>query len=159
MMIYFFFKPLDIKEQTFTDVPIFEISSFNLYEVDKKSVTTVMNGDKAIKYSDRYKISNINYTDNSEKYLANMRANNGIYKDDIITLNGDVFYDREDGLAFKSDMLTYNKKTNLTKTDKDFVLYKNENSIRGTSLIYNNVLNKLQADNVVVKYQLGESKK
>ena len=158
MMIYVFFKPLNIKQQTFKDIPVFEISSFTLYEIDNSSLATFMKGDNAIKYSDRYLISNINYTDNSEKYLANMSANQAIYKDDLISLDGDVMYDREDGLAFKSQMLTYNKKTNITKTDKSFKLYQAQNSITGTSLRYNNVLNNAQANNVIVKYQLGESK-
>jgi len=158
MMIYAFFKPLDIKQQTFKNVPVFEISSFTLYEIDKNSLSTFMKGDSAVKYSDKYLISNINYTDNSKKYLANMQAKQGIYKDNIINLVGDVTYDREDGLAFKSQELIYNKKTNITKTDKSFMLYQGKNSVIGTSLRYNNVLNNAEAKNVTVKYQLGESK-
>lgn len=158
MIIYLFFKPLDIKQQTFTDIPMFEISSFTLYEIDINSLSTVMKGEKAIRYSDRYLISNINYTDNSEKYIANMRANKAVYKNEIIDLNGDVRYDREDGLAFKSQTLRYNKKTNITTTDKEFVLYKSKNSITGTSLRYNNVSNNAAANNVIVKYQLKEVK-
>jgi len=80
MTIYIFFKPLDIKQQTFVDVPVLEISSFTLFELDTNKLRTIMNGDKAIRYADRYTVSNINFTDNSKKYIANMKANKGIYK-------------------------------------------------------------------------------
>ncbi len=157
-MIYLLFKPLNVKQQEFIDVPQFEISDFVLYELDTKSLTTIMRGETAVRFSDRYEVKQIDYTDNSREYISNMKANNGIYKNDIIDLEGEVFYAREDGIIFESEEATYNKKTNIATTKREFVLYRDEDRVIGTSLKYNNVLNKAKAQSVTAKYQLQEAK-
>ena len=91
-LILVLFKPLNIKQQDFGEIPIFELTNFKVMELDEKGLTTVMNGDKGIRYKDRYVVNNIDYTDNTKKYLANMKANKGIYKDDIIDLEGNLVY-------------------------------------------------------------------
>lgn len=149
---------MDVKKQEFIDVPLFEISSFTLYELDNSSLITIMRGDNAIRYSDRYTVTQMDYTDNSQEYISNMKANNGIYKDDIVELSGEVFYAREDGLIFETQEATYNKKTNITHTDRDFVSYRADDRVTGTSLKYNNVLNRAEATSVEAVYQLQESK-
>ncbi|SMP88921.1 Lipopolysaccharide-assembly, LptC-related, partial [Epsilonproteobacteria bacterium SCGC AD-308-P11] len=106
MMIFFLFKPMHIKQQEFVDVPLFELSSFSLYELNKKGLNNTMIGTKGTRYSDRYTVENIDYTDNSEKFIANMKADNGIYKDDIVYLEGNVTYTREDGLVFFTQSAT-----------------------------------------------------
>lgn len=157
-MIFFLFKPLDIKQQIFDDIPLFEISSFTLYELNTESLITLMSGDKSIRYKDRYTVSNIDYTDNSKKYIANMKADNGIYKDDIISLTANVKYMREDGLVFKTQNAIYNKKTNITYIEKDFSSQGQDYKLNGEALRYNNVLNTALANRVTVSYQLKESK-
>jgi len=157
-MIYLLFKPLDIKQQEFIDVPQFEILDFVLYELDNSSLSTVMKGSSATRFSDRYVVKQIDYTDNSREYISNMKANNGIYKNDIVDLEGEVFYVREDGLIFESQEATYNKKTNITSTKKDFVIYRDNDKVTGTRLKYNNALNRSSAQEVRAKYQLQEEK-
>ncbi len=159
MMIYYFFKPMNIKQHKFIDVPLFELSSFTLYELDDSRLTTVMKGNKAVRYSNRYEVSQINYTDNSEKYISNMKANRGVYKNDIIDLKGKVIYTREDGLIFETDEAIYNKKTNITQSDREFVMYRGGDRVVGSFLKYNNILNSAVAKNITAKYQLQESKK
>ncbi len=155
-VIFLLFKPLDVKQQEFKDIPLFELMSFTLYELDNKGLTTLMNGTKAIKYTNRYKVDNINYTDNSKKYIANIKADIGLYKDETIDLKGNVVYSREDGLIFETQKALYNKKTGVAHTNKKYVLYKQKNRVKGSSLIYNNVLNKTYSKNVVAKYQMKE---
>ena len=157
-MIYFLFKPLNIKQQIFEDIPQFEISSFTLYELNQDSLITIMKGDKSIRFDDRYTVSNIDYTDNSKKYIANMRANDGIYRDDIVELSGNVSYMREDGLVFKTQSATYDKKTNITHIEKEFSSQGQDYKLNGRALSYNNVLNRAVASGVAVSYQLKESK-
>ena len=159
MLIFVLFKPLDIKQHNFKDVPLFEISSFTLYELDTESLTTIMKGDRAVRYNNRYTVTKIDYTDNSKEYIANMSAKNGIYKNDIVDLIGDVVYAREDGLMFKTDKATYNKKTNIAYTDGDFISYRADDVITGTSLVYNNLLKTATAKKIAAKYQLQEGKK
>ena len=156
MLIFIGFKPLDVKQQNFVDVPLFELQSFVVYEINQLGLDTMMLGSNAIRYSDRYTVKNIDYTDNSTNYIANMKANNGIYKNNIVVLNGDVVYTREDGLTFQTQKAIYNKKTSIAKTDTPYVLYQGQNRVRGLSLIYNSKLNTIQSNQVVSKYQLKE---
>lgn len=158
-MILFVFKPLNIKQQKHDDVPVFNIASFTIYELDTKGLQTFISGSKATRYTDRYTIKDVDYTDNSEDYLANMKANRGIFKDEIVNLTGDVVYFREDGLTFETQEATYNKKTSITKTKADFVLFRDKNKATGTQLVYNNLLNTVEAKKIKVTYQLQKSEK
>jgi len=159
LMILMLFKPLEIKEQKLTDVPLFNISSFTMYELNKEGLTSLMSGTEGIRYKDRYKVEFMDYTDNSKEYIANMKANSGIYKNDTVYLDGDVVYFREDGLTFETQKVIYNKKTTIARADGDYVLYRNGSKVVGEKLKYNNSLNRVQSKNVVVKYQLEESKR
>lgn len=158
-MILFLFKPLEIKEQSFADVPLFSISSFTMYEFDSKELITLMNGAKATRYKDKYSVEKIDFTDNSKEYTANMKSNSGIYKNDVVYLDGDILYVREDGLTFKTQKATYDKKTSIATADGDYVLYRGANRVNGKELKYNNSLDKIESKNVTVKYQLEKSNK
>ncbi|MCK4974277.1 MAG: LPS export ABC transporter periplasmic protein LptC [Sulfurimonas sp.] len=159
LMILLLFKPLDIKKNNFTDVPLFNIAAFTMYELNEKGLTSLMSGSEGIRYKDRYNVKLMDYTDNSQEYIANMKSNTGIYKGDTVYLNGDVVYFREDGLTFETQKVVYNKKTAIARADGNYVLYRNNNKVIGNKLKYNNALNRVQSKNVVVKYQLKESKK
>ncbi len=155
-MIFFLFKPLNIKQQKFVDVPLFELASFTLFELNNQSLITVMKGNKAIRYRDRYTVENINYTDNAKEYIANMKANNGIYKNDTVDLSGDVVYSREDELTFETQDITYNKKTNIARSKSDFIARRGDDTIIGKSIQYNNILKTIESKDVVVKYNIKE---
>ena len=156
-MIFVLFKPLNLKEQSFADVPIFELDFFTLHELDIFGLSTLMTGDGSVKYDDRYLVTNIDYTDNSREYIANMKADEGLYKDDAVALDGDITYIREDGLTFKADRAVYDKKTEIIQTDSEFTSFRSSNAINGSSLKYHNDSQKIEAKNVTIKYQLKES--
>jgi LPS export ABC transporter protein LptC len=155
--IFIYFKPLYIKEQVFIDVPLFELNNFVLYELDNYGLTTLMSGESTVKYSNRYEVHAINYTDNSKKYMANMQSDYGIYKDNDIILNGNIKFVREDGFTFETDKAKYNKLNNLITTDGKYTSFREKNSIVGSSLEFNNKLNRIKSSNVTVTYQLEES--
>lgn len=157
-MIFFLFKPLSIKEQSFTDVPLFEVGLFTIYEINTFGLDSILLGTKATRYVDRYDMDNVNFTDNTQKYIANIKANNGVYKNDIITLKQDVIYNREDGLSFSSDEAIYNKKNSIVKTNHKYVAYSGKNKLVGSSLVYNNLKNRTKSKNITVTYQLREKK-
>ena len=145
---------MNIKKQKFDDVPLFELTSFTLHELNREGLQTVMTGNSAIRYSDRYSVVNIDYTDNSKEYIANMRARHGLYKDEIIELEDNVVYSREDGFTFETSKVVYDKKTTIAIADADYVSYKDKNIINGSFVKYNNSLNKIESKNVVATYQL-----
>ena len=155
--IYVFFKPLNIKQQSFVDVPLFELKDFTMYELDTKGLRTIMLGSAATRYSNRYTVQDIDYTDNEkEEYIANMKAKHGIYKNDMVTLSGDVEYVRDDGLTFKTQKAVYNKKSSDVVSDVGYVAYLNDSVVRGSYIKYNNEKNKIFSKNVTAKIQLQE---
>jgi LPS export ABC transporter protein LptC len=158
LMIYVGFKPQYIAEQNFDDVPLFELDSFVLHELNQEKLITIMKGSETKRYSDRYSVTNISFTDNSEELLANIRADSGLYrdKDNIIDLVGNVIYNREDGLVFESQEAIYDKKTAIARTQKDYIMYRDKDSVIGTSLVYDNANGRVKSKNVVAKYQIKE---
>ena len=159
LMILFLFKPLEIKQRKFTDVPLFNILSFTMYELSDKGLATLMSGTEATRFSDRYTVSNIDYTDNSQQYIANMKASSGTYEGDMVTLNGDVIYFREDGLTFETQSVVYNKKTSVASTNEEYVLHRGSDRVVGKKLAYNNLAKQIESSDVKAIYQLKERDK
>jgi len=154
ILIFTMFHPRDIKEQKFEDVPLFELNSFVIYDVDKTGLETMMLGNSAFRYSDKYIVKNINFTDNTQEFIVNMKAKNGIYKDDTVVFNGDVVCSREDGLTFETKEATYNHKTDITEITDDFIAYMGSNTIVGSSASYDNKLNIITSKNIISNYKL-----
>ena len=158
LMILLLFKPLKIKEQEFIDIPLLEMSKFIMYELNAKGLQTFMAGSKSLRYKDRYVVSEIDFTDNSKQFISNMKADSGIYKNDVMDLKGNIIYIREDGLEIKSKSLQYNTKSSVAKTDDTFVLYMKESSMNGSSIVYNSLNKTLESKNVTITYNLQERK-
>lgn len=158
LMIFFLFKPLEVKQQKLQDIALFNISTFTMYELDKSGTLTLMHGKEAAKYVDRYTIEKMDFTDNSKKYVANMKSNSGIYKNGIVYLEGDIVYLGREGLTFKTQKATYDRKTTIAATEGDFLLYRDSNTLNGENLKYNSSLEKVESKNVTAKYQLQERK-
>lgn len=157
-MIFFLFKPLDIKKQEFIDVPLLDIDKFTMYEFNLHGLQTVMLGKRTLRYADRYTVQDIDFTDHSKDYTSNMKAKKGVYKDDIVNLEGDVAYYREDGLAFEAKTLLYDTKTATAKTDDAFTAYEGLSTMQGRTLKYNADKNTIYSKNVLIKYKLNEGK-
>lgn len=158
-MILLVFKPMEVKQRVSSEVPLFTISAFTMHEIDKKGLTTYMNGQKATRYTDRYAVERMDYTDNSREFIANMKSDSGIYKDEIVYLEGNIVYIREDGITFKTQKATYDKKTTVARADEKYILYKGNNTIEGRGLIYDSSLETIRSNNIKAVYQLQESKK
>ena len=150
------FKPMDIKIQHFKDVPLFELRDFTMYELNPHGLTTILLGSTGTRYADRYTIKDMDYTDNSKKYIANMISDFGVYKNEIVKLTGHVVYVREDGLTFKSEKALYNKKTADVVSNTKYIAYLNNNVVIGSYIKYNNISKKIYSKNVTAKYQLKE---
>lgn len=157
--ILFFFQPLKIKEQNSGDVPLFTLASFTMYELDAKGLVTTMQGESGTRYKNRYVVETIDYTDNSKELSARMQSKNGVYKNDIVYLEGAILYQREDGLTFETQKATYNKKTSVAIAEGEYLLYKGENRVSGRALHYNSALETINSQDVTAKYQIEEKKR
>ena len=157
-MIYFSFKPLSTKKQEFVEVPLLDLNTFELYELDTKGLKTIMTGDKAQRFKNRYTVNAINFTDNSKEFVSNMKADYGVYKDNRVDLKSNIAYVREDGLSFESDTMHYNTKTGIVKTEDSYLAHKGESTMEGKGLEYNSKLQTLNSNKVIIKYNLEEGK-
>lgn len=129
-----------------------------MYELDTKGLETIMIGNAATRYSNRYTIKQMDYTDNAKNYIANMKADNAVYKDELVTLDGNVTYLRDDGLTFKTQQAIYNKNTAITMSDVGYVAYLNGSVIKGSYIQYDNNKNRIFSKNVHATIQLKEGK-
>jgi LPS export ABC transporter protein LptC len=157
-VIFVSFKPMKIKKQKFVEIPMFQLDNFSVHELNQSSLISIMKGSNALRFDDRYKVENIDYTDSSRKYIANLKANDGLYKDKdgILKLQGDVVYKREDGLTFKTSKAVYDQNTSIVKTDEKYILYRDKDQVTGVSLVYNNEKNIIKSKQVRAVYQLEE---
>jgi LPS export ABC transporter protein LptC len=155
-MILFLFKPLDIKEQKVKDVPMLELENFESMELNEKGLSALTKGTKGIRYSNRYYVTDLDYTDNADEYMANIKSDSGIYKDDIINLSGNIVYKREDGFIFKTQKASYNTKTKIAESKTSYVSQMDGHIVNGSSIKYNNALGILDSKNVIANYKLKE---
>jgi hypothetical protein len=155
-MILSFFKPINIKEQEYTEIPLLKLEKFKISELNNKGLLSILKGSVGLRYSDRYSIQNIDYTDNEDKFLTNIKSRNGIYKDDNIKLEKDVVYSRADGFSFKTQKANYNQSTKVVNSPTDFVSIKDKHKVIGSSIIYDSVSETTKAKNVIINYKLKE---
>lgn len=157
-MIYIVFEPMKIKKLDSKEVPLFSLGKFTLYELDKFGLTTLMKGSSASRYSNRYNVEDIDYTDNSNEFRSNMKSNKGLYKADVVYLDGNVYFTRVDGLKYFSQKAVYNKKTDIVYSKVDYVANMNKNIVYGDNIEYNNRLERMKSNNVYAVYKIKENK-
>ena len=155
-MIYFLFEPMKLKKVEFNEVAQFSLFSFTLYELNRMGLITLMNGSEAVRYKDRYIVKDIDYNDNTEEYITNMKAKKGSYKNEIVYLYGDVKFERGDGINFFSQEVVYNKTTDTATSEVDFISYMNLNQIQGSKIKFDNKNNIIEAKDVYAIYDMQE---
>lgn len=158
LTIYFLFEPTLKSTSSGVEAPVFNIEKFVVYELTKDGLKGVLNGSNGVRYKDRYEIDDIGYMDRSKKFIATMSADHGLYKDDVVELNKDVVYTRDDGLICKSEQAKYDKKISTAFVDVKYICRMGKNSVEGSKFEYNNQSKELKAENISAKYQLKESK-
>lgn len=134
--IFIFIKPFEVLKSEKKEVPILELNDFIIFELDTEGLNTKLLGSHAFKFTNRYEIDNVDYTDAKNELSDNLTAKHGRYQDDIIDLEGDVHYKRIDGVRFDSQEAQYKNKLGIVSTQKDFILYQNESWFSGTKLLF-----------------------
>ncbi len=157
-MIFFFFKPLALKKQTFVNVPQLELEHFKMYEFTPEGLQTFMTGENGIKYAEKFIVKDINYTDKTPEYKANMKAGEGVYEKDVVLLENNVTYSRDNGFDFHTPKLHYDKKNAIAISDAGYTANIGNNTIIGSYIKYNNKLNRVYSKNIDAIYQIQERK-
>ena len=154
MGMYGYFDTNYHAKQDVAEIPKIELLSFSMYEISYKGIDHILEGEKAKKFDDRYVITSAKFSDNTKRLFQSIRADNVKYQDDIVTLDGNVHYLREDGLQFHSVEGKYNTKQSLIQTNGAFTITQNGNRIDGQKLFYNTDLGTVSANSVRGSFNL-----
>ena len=131
-MIFFLFEPTERLEKKVAEIPNLEIYNFKVSELNINGLTSIVHGETGRKYTNRYTVDNLNYTDNSSEFISNIKSNKALYKNYTLNLEGDIKYFREDGLIFTSQKASYDKQTAVIISYTDYQLQRHNNKTIGT---------------------------
>ena len=157
--VYVGFKPMELPEDLTHkgEVAELELSHFTMYKVDKTGLQNIMIGKKGFQYKNRLEIKDINYTDSTKKFRSNLKADFGTYdKVDLITLQGNVRYYREDGVRFNSKQARLKQKEETIYVDGRFKLHKFADNVVGDHLFYDTKHGVSRAKNVIGYYTVAD---
>lgn len=149
-----YFSPDDRAAQDNREIPKIELTDFTLYEISHKRIDHILEGKEGKKFDEYYVITSAKFSDNTKNLFQSIQSDNADYRNDIIKVDGNVHYVREDGLEFRSNEGTYNSKDSLIQTRGAFVITQNSNRIDGTALYYNTEHDTVSANQVRGSYQL-----
>ncbi|WP_295053647.1 LPS export ABC transporter periplasmic protein LptC [Sulfuricurvum sp.] len=152
--MYGYFSPDDRAAQDNREIPKIELTDFTLYEISHKRIDHILEGKEGKKFDEYYVITSAKFSDNTKNLFQTIRSDNADYRNNIIKVDGNVHYVREDGLEFRSHEGTYDSKASLIRTKGAFVITQNANHVEGTALNYNTEHDTVSADHVRGSYQL-----
>lgn len=155
LVMFTYFKPAERDQLAANEVALFELDTFKIYEISPSKISRFFEGDHGKRFSDRYEVSQAKFSNNEKVLFESIRADNALYKDDIVALDGNIHYVREDGLQFNSNEGIYNLKRSIVTTEGVFTITKNENSVHGTHLYYDLNLDTVSANQIQGSYQLN----
>jgi hypothetical protein len=134
--IYLFFKPLHVEIDAPEELAQIELNGFTIYEVSPRAVKTILAGERAQRFEDRYVVVDINLTDRSHGYRDNMQAHEGVYRNGIVTLDEDVLFHRNDGSWFTTQHALYDQNRSIVRTYGSFIFWRGTDYLEGQDLFY-----------------------
>lgn len=156
--LFVFLKPQDYNKSTDIELPQLEIEDFTMYKLDEAGVRSVVSGTIGRQFTRYYEIQNAHYIENKNKLGQHLYSDKGKFEKDIVYLDENVRYFREDGLSFESDHAVYDTKKELLYVPQKFILTQNENVVYGSELHYNSVTGEVLAQDVDANYYMEERK-
>jgi len=156
LMIFFLFEPIHLKKQNHGEIALLKLENFKISELNREKLVSVIAGTTGTRYTNRYIIDDLDYVDNENKDLVKLKSKIGIYKNNILDLEGDVKYIRADGLSFESQRIIYNEKSKIAKSPVKYTSHMNNHLAKGSSIEYNSVTKVTNSKNITINYQLKE---
>lgn len=137
-VILYFFKPTDIAESQVGEVAQLELRNFTLYELGVDGLKDIMLGRQGLRFDDRIDVIDIDYTDSTRSMRNNIQADFGRYNNkNLITLEGNVRYYREDGMRFNAEKALIDHKKETITVVGPFTMKKMADTVTGRDLFYN----------------------
>jgi lipopolysaccharide export system protein LptA len=152
--MYGYFTPEYNATQVGKEVPKIELSDFTLYEISHQGVDHILEGKEGKKFEQYYEVTSAKFSDNTDALFQTIQSDQADYRNDVISLEGNVHYVREDGLEFRSNKGSYDSNASLVKFPGSFTITQNANRINGEHLLYNTKLESVSANRIHASYQL-----
>jgi hypothetical protein len=150
-----YFIPVENKKTNddIKDIPLVVFERPLMYTLTEKNLSRTVNASHAIRYKTRDEMYNANILlrNNLEKKdykIETLEAQVIIKKGDILSLNKDVKYNRDDFINLNTNALDYNLKTRLAKNSVPYSGYYYNNSIKGTNLYLDGTKNYMKSNDV-----------
>ena len=156
--IFFFFKPLAIKQSPNKEIAQLELHNFMMYEFDTDKLVDIATGQKALRYKDRDLLYDFVFSDNSNNALVSLSADMGRYKNDTIDLHGHVLYTKSDDIEFKSEHVFYDRKKAYAKSDVPFSASMGKNRVVGKTLYYDLKRDRIKSKDIYAIYNIQNRK-
>ncbi|MHC3994497.1 LPS export ABC transporter periplasmic protein LptC [Thiomicrolovo sp. ZZH C-3] len=154
--IFFFFKPLQVDIASPGELAQIELERFTVYEVEATGVKTILAGAHASRFPNRYELVDLNLTDRSEGHVQTMQARKGVYKEPLISLEGEVHFRRDDGTTFETAKADYNQSSGDVRAPGAFILRQAQDRVDGQNLYYNIKRGDITAKKIVGIYTMKE---
>ena len=157
--ILVFIRPHELQQtdRSNEDIAEMELRNFTLYELDTNGLKNIMLGTYGFQYKDRIEVEEIDYTDSTRNLRNNILADYGVYNNnDIITLEGNVRYYREDGMILTTDEAVINQEKETVLTPGPFKIEQDNDNVVGNKLYYDRKAGKTHAKRVVGYYTLKD---
>lgn len=119
--------------------------NFSLVELKEKEVGQQLFAEETIKYKTHIDFKNIDF---SNEDGHNIKAKQGLYRDNTVYMKDNIRLTRLDGLTFTTESLNYNLKTKEMQTFRPFILELNESRIKGTNLKFYIKTKEIRADDI-----------
>jgi LPS export ABC transporter protein LptC len=155
--ILYFFKPMHVQDAVKGEVAQLELRNFTLYEIGVNGLKDIMIGRNGLRFDNRIEVKDIDYTDSSRMLQNNLQADFGVYNNkDLITLEGNVRYYREDGLKFSTNRAIIDQNRETITTFGPFTLEKLSEKAVGMDLFYDNKNGRSNATDVTGLFDLAK---
>jgi LPS export ABC transporter protein LptC len=147
-IIFLAFKPIDVKQPDHTEVAQLELTNFTVYEIDTKGVENALVGTLGKRFTNRYEVEHVTFTDASKPQLEIMHAEHGRYQGDMIYLERSVSFEQEDGMRFESEEAQYDVNASLVTTKGPFTITSKESHMSGEKLAFQTKINRIHAQHI-----------
>ncbi len=154
--VFFFFKPLKVDIASPGELAQIELNDFTVHEVTEAGVKTILSGVHARRFADRYEVDTFHLMDRSQGHVEQMQAAEGSYREPLVSLRGDVRFERDDGIVFETQSADYNQSSGVVSTPGRFVLWQAADRVEGTKLYYNIKSGEITAKKIAGTYTLKE---